>query len=198
MSATKLVTENSVKEWAKDKDECYVVVYAVWCSHCQDLMQRLQNEVSVKRMHQAAGGAYPETDLAKFVEEKQNKLDVKGFPSIRHYVDGERQEDSNQESLIQFLKNRLLGSGSGRERSAGAANVPAPWLKDGFRGQRVQARGRSPSPARASRGCGRTVAMRARSPAAKPVVSWALSDGYRTQQRGCGRNARSRSPTSRR
>jgi len=203
-------TSASIGKWARGKDECYAVFYAVWCPHCVALMQRLQGELrgTGAEMVSVKGGAYPKTDVAKFVESENigNDLDVRAFPTVRHYVGGEEQEDEGSDkiqNLIRFLKNKLTGKAGGRSAGAAASsniNQSAPYaLHDGYRGQQRQIRGRSPSPApTASRGCGRNVVVRSRSPPSKPPPSW---DGYRTQQRASGRNTRARSrspPASRR
>ena len=82
MSVQRKITKSDVEDYVRDDPYHVVVVYANWCGHCRQMIQKL-------------GDKFQNYDILTFLEESQVDQDLLDyFPHVRVYQYGQADEGS--------------------------------------------------------------------------------------------------------
>jgi len=89
----KLYTQDDLDKFAQGKSDCYITMYADWCSHCL-------------QMKSALGGSFPHTPSVWFIESANLHDSLKiYYPRVLHYQNGVSSQ-SNTDDVLAFLKSQ--------------------------------------------------------------------------------------------
>ncbi len=82
---------NEMKMFAKGKPYTIFILYADYCSHCQEMKRRLKKKMV-------------NTETIQFVEEKDIDENLRDYyPHIYYFKNGRQQKDLTVNQLVAFL-----------------------------------------------------------------------------------------------
>lgn len=100
------LTSSSFEPALKDEKSVLVMFYAPWCGHCKKMKPEYEKAADIIKNNKIAGvltalDATKEPEIAA-------KFGVKGYPTVKYFVNGEFKFDVNvrdAEKIVEFMKN---------------------------------------------------------------------------------------------